>query len=40
MVEPGIMRETLKIVKMRNLHCRNWNMARRMINGENEKLTW
>ena len=25
---------------MRNSHCSNWNMARKITNEENERLTW
>jgi hypothetical protein len=25
---------------MRNKHCMTWNMARKLKNEENEKLTW
>ena len=34
-IGPGIWRETLKNWKMRNTHCRTWNMAR---NKENLKI--
>jgi hypothetical protein len=31
---------TEKPEKMLNAHCRTWNMARKLKNVENEKLTW
>ena len=31
--------KTEKTCKMRQKHCRNWNMARNTENGENEKCT-
>ena len=38
-VGPGIWRENGKTWKMRNAHCRLWNMARKLKNVENEKRT-
>ena len=30
-------RKTEKVGKLRNVHCRTWNMARKLKNMENEK---
>jgi hypothetical protein len=30
-------RRTEKVLKFRNVHCRTWNMARKLIIMENEK---
>ena len=38
-VETGIWQETLKIWKMRNAHCRTWNMVRNLKIQENEERT-
>ena len=34
----GKWRETLKKVKMKNAHCRTWNMAIKLTNKKNDKL--
>ena len=39
-VGPGIWRETVKNVKYKIYTCRNWNMVRKLIKEENEKLKW
>ena len=38
-VGPGIWQETGKTWKLRNTHCRTWNMERKLTNDENEKHT-
>ena len=38
MVGHGKWRETLKKVKMKNAHCRTWNMAIKLTNKKNDKL--
>ena len=38
-VETGIWQETLKKWKMRNAHCRTWNMVRNLKISENEECT-
>ena len=35
-VGPGIWRETIKMWKMRNEHCRTWKLARKLKNVGNE----
>ena len=35
-IGPGKWQETLKNWKMRNTHCRIWNMARKLTKKENE----
>ena len=37
-VGPGKWQETLKKVKMKNAHCRTWNMAIKLTNKKNDKL--
>ena len=39
-VGTGICQEYWKTSKMRHKHCMTWNMARKLTNEENEKLTW
>jgi hypothetical protein len=35
----NMARNTEKTWKMKNVHCRTWNMARKLKNIENEKQT-
>ena len=39
-VGPGISRKNSPTRKMKNSHCRTWNMARKVTKEENEKHTW
>ena len=38
-LSPGILGEKRKTWKMRNTHCRTWNMARKLKKVENETET-
>ena len=38
-VRPGVWQEKRKLWKMRNTHCRTWNVARNSEKRRNEKYT-